>query len=176
MAKNPEITQSAEGEVKDSNSNKLQFLGEGYYFWDNNLKRAHRWGKTHYDGKYLIMQIPLELKGNRFIDLVGSREDISIFCESFKEMRKNIPGLTVGSFFFVMQKMEKYEHGSWPFTIIRALNLKKNAEAVPFNHLQDSKMSLNPEIIICFYDRNELNLHCVSYINQQDKKWTPKIS
>ncbi len=30
---------------------KYQFLGEGYYFWDDNLWRAHNWGRTHCSNK-----------------------------------------------------------------------------------------------------------------------------
>ncbi len=35
---------------------KYQFLGEGYYFWDDNIERAHKWGKTRCEDKYLVFK------------------------------------------------------------------------------------------------------------------------
>ncbi len=45
------------------------YLGEGYYFWDNNLKSAEWWGKTHYNNSYSIIKIDLVLEGEDFLDL-----------------------------------------------------------------------------------------------------------
>ncbi|MDE5872128.1 MAG: hypothetical protein K2H22_09325 [Muribaculaceae bacterium] len=141
LAKNPED--------KDEEK-RFQFLGEGYYFWDDNINRAHKWGKTHYKDKYLIMEIPLSLQGNRFLDLVGSRADLMTLVDVLKETMKEIPNLKLGAFFHMMQTMEKYEPGTWPYSIIRALNVKSRANKISFNHVLDSNMLLNPEIIICF--------------------------
>ena len=177
LAKNPEeedMLESVEDEKKAEANKKLQFLGEGYYFWDNNINRAHRWGKSHYQGKYLIMEVPLCLQGDCFLDLVGSREDLMEFVEVLKEVLKEMPDLKIGSFFHMMQTMEKYEPGAWPYSVIRALNVKKNANKISFNHIQGSEMLLNPEMIICFYDKNELNLQNIRYINKNNKEWHQK--
>lgn len=154
---------------------KYQFLGEGYYFWDDNIERAHKWGKTRCEDKYLVLELPLVLQGNRFLDLVGSRQDLRILVEALNAIRDRIPDLKLGAFFHMMQTMEKIEPGSWPFSIIRALNVKSNTQKIDFNHVPDSKMLLNPEIIICFYDKKELNLQSRRYIDKNDNQWTPKI-
>lgn len=155
---------------------KFQFLGEGYYFWDDNIARAHKWGNSRYKGRYLIMELPLQLKGNRFLDLVSSREDLRLLLDVMKEVAKEIPDLKLGAFFHVMQTMEKHQPGTWPYSIIRALNVKANAVKLPFNHIKGSDMLLDPEIIICFYEKKELNLHSIRYIDKTDKEWTPKKS
>lgn len=160
LAKNPE--------KRVKGIEKYQFLGSGYYFWDNNIERAHKWGQQHYNGKYKILELPLELKGDHFLDLVGSREDIMTLVNALKEIENNIPDLKLGAFFHVMQIIEKYRPGSWPYTIIRALNVKSNADKIPFNHIKGSRMLLDPEIIICFYEKKELNLQGIRYIDKKD--------
>ncbi len=171
LAENPENeSESTENDVK------LQFLGQGYYFWDNNIKRAHKWGKSHYNGEYMIMEVPLCLQGDRFLDLIGSREDLMVFVDALKEVLKEIPNLKIGAFFHMMQTMEKYEAGAWPYSIVRALNVKSHANKISFNHLPDSSMLLNPEIIICFYNKNDINLQSIRFINRYNREWHQKTS
>lgn len=170
LAKNPSNTGNGENEKED----KFQFIGEGYYFWDDNIERAHRWGNGHYKGDYLILELPLVLQGENFLDLVGSRKDLKLFLEVYSEMRKLMPGLKIGSFFYGMQTLAKYQPSKWPYTVIRVLNVKRNADRVSFNQVKGSEMLLNPEIIICFYEKNELNLQSKRYIDKNGKEWTPK--
>lgn len=165
LAKNPVADPNKTKDIEP----KLQFLGEGYYFWDDNIERAHKWGWDHYDGDYKIMELPLELKGDKFLDLVGSRADLQGFCRVFDKMREKKPGLKIGAFFKGMQEMEKNKPGSWTCTIVRALNAKNNAQKICFNHISTSKMLLNPEIIICFYEKKELNLQNLHYIDRKER-------
>lgn len=175
LARNPERKSGLA--VKDTKeAEKFQFLGEGYYFWDDNIERAHKWGKDHYKGHYLIMELPLKLDGEDFLDLVGSREDLRGFCEVFNKIRKTKPGLKIGAFFHGMQEMAKSNPALWPFTVIRALNVKSNAEKVSFNQIIGSKMLLNPEMIICFYEKKELNLQSIRYLDKNNQEWTSRTS
>ncbi len=135
-----------------------QFLGEGYYFWDYNIQRAHKWGKEHYSGDYKILEVPLELSGEKFLDLVGSRKDVITLLKVMRSMKKIVPANKIGAFMHGMQQVKKKNPKKWPYSIIRALNLKDNVITMPFNHIVDSKLLINPEVIICFYDRNDINL------------------
>lgn len=134
------------------------FLGEGYYFWDFNLKRAQEWGKKNYGNDYKILETSVTLQGDNFLDLVGSRQDLSDFLKVLYEMKRRKPGIKLGEFFYGMQCLERKKPGTWPFSIIRALNVKSNAKKISFNHVPNSEMLLNPEIIVCFYNRNEINM------------------
>lgn len=91
-------------------------------------------------------------------------------------MKKKNPGLKIGAFFNGMQTMAKYQPMAWPFTIIRALNVKRNGNFVAYNHLPNADMLLDPEIIICFYDEKELNLQNSRYFDKNNKSWTPRTS
>ena len=174
LACNPTKPEIMEAE-KNNNEPKYQFLGSGYYFWDNNIQRAHRWGEEHCDGKYLICECSLVLQGESFLDLVGSREDLGKFLEVYMKMRKFDPNLKIGAFFYTMQVIAKYQPNTWPYTIIRALNVKRGKNEAPYNHLYNAKMLLDPEIIICFYNKNELNLQNSRYLDKNNCVWTPKI-
>ncbi len=33
------------------------YLSQGYYFWDNDLRRAEEWGKEKYGDNFLILNI-----------------------------------------------------------------------------------------------------------------------
>lgn len=80
------------------------------------------------------------------------------------------------AFFHIMQTMEKYEPGSWPFSVLQTLNVKGNANKISFNHIPDSKMLFNPEIIICFYEKNYLNLQGIRcYIHKEQESWHPSL-
>ena len=47
---------------------------------------------------------------------------------------------------------------------------------VAFNRRRGSEMILDPEIIICFYEKNEVNIQNIHYINKNRQIWTPKKS
>ncbi len=173
FAKNP-TGEDAAAAMSNGVEPKYQFLGEGYYFWDDNIHRAHNWGKSHYKGKYLILEASLELKGSSFLDLAGSRRDLKILRDVYYKMKETHPNLKIGAFFNGMQTMAKLKPEVWPYKIIRALNLKSNSTKEPYNRLPNSHMLLDPEIIICFYNINELNLQNSRYLDKNDKQWTPK--
>lgn len=163
LAKNKEV---------EKNRKKImhfQFLGEGFYFWDHNLARAHKWGKTHYKGNYKILEVPLYLHGKNFLDLVGSRKDVETLLRVMNHMKGVVPVDKFGAFMHGMQEVRKRNPKKWPYTVVRALNLKQNADIIPFNHRDDSNLLINPEVIICFYDKKEINLQKQRIIER--KKW-----
>lgn len=83
-AKNPTAKDIKKSEITGEEP-IYQFLGEGYYFWDNNIGRAHRWGKNHCNNRYLILEGDFVLSGDSFLDLVGSREDLMFFWMYMRE-------------------------------------------------------------------------------------------
>src|SRR5688572_15455563 len=58
---------------------KIPFLGEGHYLWEENVDAAIRWGKKHYDNKYTIVEYQdLKIKAEELLDLTDRRH-ISYF-------------------------------------------------------------------------------------------------
>lgn len=142
-----------------NNKQNYPFIGEGYYFWDDNIGRAKRWGEQRCKGKYKIMECSLRLQGEAFLDLVGSREDIrcfSMILDKIKSNGTNISGM--GEAIYRLQLMAHYNPKVFPFKIIRVLDVSKNRERIDFVVGKESKMLLNPEMIICFFDKKDIPL------------------
>lgn len=57
------------------------WLGSGYYFWDNSIRNAIRWGETQYRGNYLIFQSSYNACSEDLLDLTGNVEQIEMFHE-----------------------------------------------------------------------------------------------
>ncbi|MCF0258775.1 MAG: hypothetical protein HUJ54_02835 [Erysipelotrichaceae bacterium] len=47
-------------EIKPS-ANKYDWLGEGIYFWENNLERAKEWARDHHNGEEYIIGAVIDL-------------------------------------------------------------------------------------------------------------------
>ena len=91
--------------LKDSKGNyktgvREPWLGEGYYFWDNNINDAHWWGKTSYNrfGKaYLICKTNFDLHSSLLLDTVSEPyllEELLACAERIKR-EKNLDRVTV---------------------------------------------------------------------------------
>ncbi len=135
------------------------FLGEGYYFWDNNIERAKRWGKQRYNGHYGINEYPLVLEGEYFLDLAGSRQDLYDFFAIVQKIWDKLgERMPIGQTICLLQTLERQKPGTFPFKIIRSLNVKTKHNTISYNSDKNIKSSflLDPEIIICFFDRNDV--------------------
>lgn len=65
--------------LQNSNKFKIPFLGEGFYFWEENLSAAHKWGKKHCKNDYKILEyIDLKIDKDDILDFLNRRH-ISYF-------------------------------------------------------------------------------------------------
>jgi hypothetical protein len=156
--------------VYDEKQDKLPFLGSGYYFWDNNIDQAIYWGDTHYNGKYNIVAVDLELSGECFLDLIGSREDMAFFkclVEQVSERRDDTNNWSISQFIECFRRINKlpgYEH-FFECRIIRAIDSHAaNQDTKKFNKLHRGSMPLNPRLIICFFDKRDIPLNTIRII------------
>jgi len=145
--------------VYDEAQNKLPFLGSGYYFWDNNIEQAITWGEVHYFGKYNIVEIDLELSGEYFLDLVGSREDMNFFnslVSLLKSIRTDTNNYSISQYIECFRQINKRHgyKGCFESRIIRAVDCcAAGQNKMKFNKTQLNSMPLNPRLIICFFDK-----------------------
>ncbi len=108
----------------------VPFLGEGYYYWDNNIGASQKWGKTHYKDSYFIIKSDLELPGEIFFDLVGNRDHMIKIQEhgnSFKKKNPQRKDWTVGVIIQSLKKLNRLEEykGIFPYQAIRAIDTSK---------------------------------------------------
>ena len=75
-----------------SQGGKCQFLGSGYYLWEDDIEQAHHWGKVHYNNQYYIVAFECEIDEDFLLDL-NSREGQKEFfelCNLYKQKAKQI--------------------------------------------------------------------------------------
>lgn len=147
-----------------SDNGSIPYLGEGFYFWDDNIERAHRWGKEHYNGEYVILEYPLEFKGMDYLDLVGSRQDLMKFSLLMERVQKEMDKgqatgerLAVAQCIAFLQKMNKEKAGVFPYKAVRVVDLKSRGNRIVcFVKNKVGQMPLNPCYIICVYAKDAI--------------------
>ena len=146
----------------DQEKEKYQFLGAGYYFWDDNEAMAHNWGAEHYRGKYCVLVVKLSIPNNLLLDLAGDRQDMRYIHEVVEMFKEKIPqkeGPALGSVIEFLKKISErgnYE-GIFPFESIRAVDSTPRGlqfqGKMNFTETNERYTLLNPRIIICVNDK-----------------------
>ena len=149
--------------IHDPKKEKHQFLGTGYYFWDDNIEMARIWGEDHCKGSYVIIETELDINENICFDLVGNRKHLR-FLRNFIERLKHY-GIDIEEW-GISQVLEflkdKKINPDFDFQSIRAIDYTLptdyNLEKYPFVTNTDHYTILNPKIIICVINKNLLSL------------------
>lgn len=95
------------------------WLSSGYYYWDDDLEQAHRWGK----GNYIICKSTISL--DDIIDLHNKRNDQKYFIELLKIAKnffkkKKIENVPIGKAVQYLRKLNKKKIGTFDYQGIRA--------------------------------------------------------
>lgn len=105
------VLKNAPFEAKESQRiNKEQFLGSGYYLWEDDIKQAKYWGKKHYNNQYYIVAFECEIDEDFLLDL-NSREGHKEFFELYslyekraKQINREIKDFCLKAFFNILFK------------------------------------------------------------------------
>lgn len=152
--------------IHNPTTGKQQFLGTGYYFWDNNIEAAKFWGNVHYKGNYLIFEANLTIPEERFLDLVGSRKAMiyaQALMKRFKDRNQNSEYWELGKFIEFMKEVANKPgfKDVFPYTVFRAVD---NSAAVKddnkyfFVAEKTNYTNLNPRLVICLAEKSSLVL------------------
>lgn len=138
----------------DEPSGRMQFLGSGYYFWDDNIEMAHKWGTDHYKGLYYILQCDVLMPGELFLDLVGNRSHMRYFLKVAEKYAKSGHARakwSLGSFIEHLKMLEKDRPGIFPFKVLRAVDMLPRDEHSKWYFVTGKQnfTLLNPRIVIC---------------------------
>ena len=102
---------------------KIPFLGEGYYFWEENVEAATRWGIKHYSNKYRIVEyVDVILEVDELLNLTD-RRDIKYFKELQKmyiEKRPDSERWPIGTWIEFFKKLNTINELKFPFSYIKA--------------------------------------------------------
>jgi hypothetical protein len=154
--------------VHDQEGGSHQFLGSGYYFWDDNEDVAHHWGNMHYRGAYFVLAARISTPNILLLDLVGNRQDMKYLRDVVEMFRDEIfPNKepAIGSVLEFLQKINGQEGyaGIFPFKVIRAVDSSSNnpkfQSPMKFVGTKSNFTMLNPRIIICLIEKKSGFLH-----------------
>ena len=48
---------------------KYQFLGTGYYLWEDDIEQAKRWGEVHYKNSYFVVEFECDIEEEDILNL-----------------------------------------------------------------------------------------------------------
>lgn len=165
---------------KVTHREKYQFLGDGYYFWDDDLSLAEWWGKAHYKGSYRIVSLDLVLEGERFLDAVGCKsdqcklKDILELAKSIaqnKELQnkyklQNVDEFSISRLLWLIQKLSATKKELFPVDAIRIMDMKKTTTK-PISDVAANKKDVivtDSMNIICVYNKKILPLQTIKII------------
>lgn len=133
-------------------SNKGAFLGEGYYFWDTNEEHAHYWGKSSYNGYYIIGKLEVPYDSSKVFDLTDPYylQDFKEAEEYLKEIHKSQYRISVRVIINWLMKDSDFKNR---FVAIRASDSKRpdKSSKIYFNRYRPEYLNLSPRVQICYF-------------------------
>jgi len=148
-------------------NNKYQFLGSGYYFWDNNLELAKSWGKSRCNNDYYVVEIDFELTSENCFDLVGNRNH-QIYLLKMLDILKKETGhdknktWTLNQCVEFLRKLNRENDNVFPYKLIRAIDLHnhtvKAQRSIKFIENKENYTIINPKLVIFAFEKEDLNL------------------
>jgi hypothetical protein len=156
----------------DEQIKKYQYLGTGYYFWEDDIELARSWGKQHYKGRYYIFEAQLFIADNTLLDLLGdssARKYILTLMKTFSNQSKIAGRWTMGALIEFMRKEAPKGSEMFPYKAIRAADNSYNRreDTHPFAPDQKSFINLNPKIIICLFGIEQPTIQLFRYLPEQ---------
>ena len=144
-----------EGELDEDNI-KDPYLGEGYYFWQNDLERSKYWGKKFYKNYYFVLKSSINTTDTNFLDLVGDQEHIGAFqliCNKLINSGSIETGFTLGEAIEYMKKANIF-----PWKVIRCKEFTPHTPKQYFRRGSQSYTLLGGVFIFCLVEKNDVIL------------------
>ena len=135
--------------------NDDEWLGKGYYFWDNNIDDAHWWGNIHYSGSYIITKSAYDYHSTEYLDLVSLREHkeyIQKACFYLEKRAKKLgreEKITIGKVIEILKKSDR----NFKFKAIRACPVPIKSKRISFDTDGQCLMFPNAKYQICVIDK-----------------------
>lgn len=154
---------------RENGKEYLPFLGEGYYYWEENIEVAHNWGKRHYKSNYNIVQYKnCTIPQSDVLDFLN-RRDLKYFknlIEIYTKRRPESKKWFIANWIEFFKKLQRENLENFPFKYFRA---DENHPDIRINNEMKGKNDFNatgyyafldPLIILCAM--NKCNLNCES--------------
>ncbi len=119
------------------------WFGHGYYFWDTEIKWAHRWSKI----PYMIFEASIVIDENTF-DLLGNVQHCKDFEDSAKLLNDRLKksNKRIATAPEIIEYMKR--HTSFPYNSIRGYDEPK-PERYFFRNQSQESFYLNKRVQVC---------------------------
>lgn len=141
---------------EDSDDPRQPYLGQGYYFWENDIEQAKKWGRQFYSGWYFILAANINTTDDNFLDLIGDKQLIGAFltaCNKLVSDGSIEKDFTMGEAIEYMKKAKIF-----PWQIIRGRDDKMKQDWYYFNRRSGGGMYIGGNFIFCLVEKNEVLL------------------
>ena len=138
---------------------KYQFLGTGYYLWEDDIEQAHHWGKEHYHNKYYIVVFECEIDETLVLDL-DSKQGEKVFFHlqklfKAKGTNKNIKDYGLNK---VLNALFKGTFGmDFGYRIVRVKDLS-SAQRINFTSNKPNYTYIGGSYIYFFKKKEDMNI------------------
>lgn len=149
------------GPFKCTRSNA--WLGHGYYFWDDDLDRAHKWGIQAYgENGYVVCQTTIKILN--FLDLCskdgqkGFQALLMVLKEEMPEYRQE--KIPIGKAIMHLRRIAQHPpfRDIFPYYATRSEDCPEDAR-IYFVAGRPEFTCMNPRVQICVYEKQHLLLH-----------------
>ena len=156
----------ASGPIKGVSANN--YFGEGYYFWDDNLKHAMWWGKKQYQNKYYIFEANVVFDLNKMFD-VTDRSCISFLkdvVDEFLEGDIDLSGYFLGPILTLLFEEEiKTKKQLFPYLYAKGIDLNNDySSRMNYSPKTKSYFLLNPTTFFCIFNVENIHLQTFKLI------------
>ena len=155
---------------------KDAWLGTGYYFWEQEIFYAEKWGKNAGYKNYVICESAYNYDDHCFFDLVGNPSHLKTMREFFAILEEEVfkGENIVITIPMVLDVLRNEMAEDFNFKAIRSKSEWKNWKfTIPFNEKRPNKEICNlcPEIQLCVIDKTFLTkeyriVYPEKYVNQ----------
>ncbi len=137
-------------------SRRSAFLGDGYYFWDTNINHAHSWGKSSYNGSYIIGKIEVPYDTSKVFDLTDPYylQDLKDAEERLREAYKFKKRICVR---FIIDWLKEDRIFLKRFVAIRASDAKiqmNSNNKLFFYDGRSEYLNMSPRVQICYFSND----------------------
>lgn len=134
------------------------WLGNGCYFWDDDIIVAHNWAKqAGYNSDYIICQSSYDYDNHNFLDLVGHPKHLKLFREFYQVLKSKLPSNRNIKVPTLIEFVKEELGQAFNYKAIRARSEWQDYDFIlEFPGSRPAKLNLHPQIQICVIDKSFL--------------------
>lgn len=162
------------GNARDDEDQSKNWLGDGYYFWENDLNSAHWFGRKQYNNNYVILEV--QIKSDNLLDLAGSKTHLIEFSRMVKFLHDEYPEFyylneerpTLRNYIEFLREANNETKGLFPYKgVVINYSAKPDKIKIDDNKRRSVDLDLNRIFIICIFNLSEVHLHTLNIVYRQ---------